>query len=195
LTPRPKHREIPGNPGKKPKESGLPPAAPRRDPHDPWYNDPSVLPFPGDAFHGDSRVGSEIVKQLEHAYDCGDLNDLKASILPFIRSNRDKLLGFIQEFQRVEGPRPLDMLIKIFIIQHNMPFDMAQYMAKQSDAIRRDIDGCEDLAQRQCRVAEWIRQKAEAHRSTSMFQQVFCFEKLKDELMPLIEEELDLHHA
>ncbi len=140
-------------------------------------------------------MGSEIVKQLEHAYDCGDLNDLKASILPFIRSNRDRLLRFIHDFQSVEGPRPLDMLIKIFIIQHNMPFDMAQYMARQSDAIRREIDGCDDLAQRQGRVAEWIKQKAEAHRSTSMFQQVFCFDKLKEELMPLIEEELDLHHA
>lgn len=140
-------------------------------------------------------MGSEIVKQLEDAYDCGDLNDLKASILPFIRNNREKLLHFIQDFQRIEGPRPLDMLIKIFIIQHNMPFDMAKYMAKQSDAIRRDIDGCDDLAQRQCRVAEWIKQKAEAHRSTSMFQQVFCFDKLKDKLMPLIEEELNLHHA
>jgi hypothetical protein len=140
-------------------------------------------------------VGSEVVKQLEHAYDCGDLNDLKASILPFIRANRDRLIRFIHDFQNIEGPRPLDMLIKIFIIQHNMPFDMAQYMARQSDAIRRDIDGCDDLAQRQGRVAEWIKQKAEAHRSTSMFQQVFCFDKLKEELMPLIEEELDLHHA
>ena len=140
-------------------------------------------------------MGSEIVKQLEHAYDCGDLDDLKASILPFLRNNRDKLLQFIQDFQRIEGPRPLDMLIKIFIIQHNMPFDMARYMAKQSETIKRDIDGCEDLVQRQGRVAEWIKQKAEAHRSASMFQQVFCFDKLKEELMPLIEEELHLHHA
>ena len=141
-------------------------------------------------------MGSEIVRGLENAYDCGDLNDLKASILPFIRNNRDKLLCFIQEFQRIEGPRPLDMLIKIFIIQHNMPFDMAQYMAKQSNTIRKEIDGqAEDLSKRQNCVAEWIRQKAEAHRSTSMFQQVFCFEKLKNELMPLIEEELNFHTA
>jgi hypothetical protein len=132
---------------------------------------------------------------LEHAYDCGELNDLKSSILPFIRANREKLIQFIQDFQRIEGPRPLEMLIKIFIIQHNMPFDMAQYMAKQSSTIRREIDQTEDLAKRQACVAEWIRQKAEAHRSTSMFQQVFCFEKLKDELMPMIEEELSLHTA
>lgn len=140
-------------------------------------------------------MGSEIVRDLEHAFDCGELDDLKASILPFIRCNKDKLLRFIQDFQRIEGPRPLDMLIKIFIIQHNMPFNMAQYMAKQSSKIREEIHDGEDLARRQNCVAEWIRQKAEAHRSTSMFQQVFCFEKVKDQLMPLIEEELDLHTA
>jgi hypothetical protein len=140
-------------------------------------------------------VGTEVVRELEHAYDCGELNDLKSSILPFIRANREKLIQFIQDFQRIEGPRPLEMLIKIFIIQHNMPFNMAQYMAKQSNTIRREIDQTEDLSKRQACVAEWIRQKAEAHRSTSMFQQVFCFEKLKDELMPMIEEELNLHTA
>ena len=125
------------------------------------------------------------------------MNDLKASILPFIRSNRDKLIQFIQDFQRIEGPRPLEMLIKIFIIQHNMPFNMAQYMVKQSDTIRKEIDEgqADDLSKRQNCVAEWIRHKAEAHRSASMFQQVFCFEKLKDELMPLIEEELNFHTA
>ncbi|MDB5103851.1 MAG: hypothetical protein JWP91_1540 [Fibrobacteres bacterium] len=140
---------------------------------------------------------SEIVKELEHAFDCGEMNDLKASIIPFIRTNRSKLLQFIHDFQRIEGPRPLDMLIKIFIIQHNMPFNMAQYMAKQSSTIRKEIDGsqADDLSQRQSCVAEWIRHKAEAHRSTSMFQQVFCFEKLKDQLMPMIEEELNLHTA
>lgn len=139
-------------------------------------------------------MGSEIVRQLEHAYDCGDLNDLKASLLPFIRCHREKLIQFIQDFQRIEGPRPLDMLIKIFIIQYNMPFDMAQYLAKQSSTIRKEIEvPADDLAKRQACVSEWIKQKAEAHRSTSMFQQVFCFEKLKEELMPLIEEELNLH--
>jgi hypothetical protein len=142
-------------------------------------------------------VGSEVVRELEHAFECGEMNDLKASILPFIRANREKLLNFIQEFQRIEGPRPLEMLIKIFIIQHNMPFNMAQYMQKQSSTIRKEIDGgqADDLSKRQNCVAEWIRHKAEAHRSTSMFQQVFCFEKLKGQLMPIIEEELNLHHA
>jgi hypothetical protein len=140
-------------------------------------------------------VASEIVGRLERAYASGDLDELKASILPFIRKNREKLLEFIQHFQRVEGPCPLDRLVKFFIIQNNMPFDMAQYMARQSSVIKQDICGEKDARLRQANVAEWIRQKAEAHRSTSMFEQVFCFDKLKDHLMPLIEVELGLHAA
>ncbi len=141
------------------------------------------------------ETGSEIVKNLEQAFNDGELDHHKASILPFIRNNRDKLLQFIHDFQRIEGRRPLDMLIKVFIIQHNMPFNMAQYMAKQSITIRKEIDGQKEdgIDQRQNCVAEWIRQKAEAHRSTSMFEQVFCFDRLKKELMPLIEAELNLH--
>jgi hypothetical protein len=143
-------------------------------------------------------VASEIVGKLERAYSSGDLDGLKASILPFIRKNREKLLEFIQHFQRIEGPCPLDRLVKFFIIQNNMPFDMAQYMAKQSSVIKQDMVVAEekedrDAQIRQATVAEWIRHKAEAHRSTSMFEQVFCFDKLKDDLMPLIEEELGLH--
>lgn len=137
---------------------------------------------------------SDIVTNLEQAFNQGELDPLKASILPFIRNNRVKLLAFINEFQRTEGPHPLDMLIKIFIIQHNMPFDMSHYMAKQSSTIRKEIENqqIDDMAKRQVSVAEWIRHKAEDHRSTSMFQQVFCFDRLKHELMPLIEEELNL---
>ena len=140
-------------------------------------------------------MASEIVGRLEQAYSSGDLDGLKASILPFIRKNREKLLEFIRHFQRIEGPCPLDRLVKFFIIQNNMPFDMAQYMAKQSSVIKQDlaIAGDQDAQIRQAHVAEWIKQKAEAHRSTSMFEQVFCFDKLKDELLPLIEEELGLH--
>jgi hypothetical protein len=140
-------------------------------------------------------VASEIVGRLEQAYSSGDLDGLKASILPFIRKNREKLLEFIRHFQRIEGPCPLDRLVKFFIIQNNMPFDMAQYMAKQSSVIKQDmaIAGDKDARIRQANVAEWIKHKAEDHRSTSMFEQVFCFDKLKDELMPLIEEELGLH--
>lgn len=142
-------------------------------------------------------VRSEIVKKLEEAFHNGELDDLKESILPFIIKNRDKLLHFIQEFQRIDGPHPLDMIIKIFIIQHNMPFNMAHYLAKQSTAIRQELDvqEAQEFAKRQASVANWIHQRAAAHRSTSMFEQVFCFDRLKGELMPLIEEILNLHPA
>lgn len=135
---------------------------------------------------------SKLVEDLECAYAKGEMEELKRSIVPFVRCNRDKILRFIEDFQKVEGPYPLEQLIKFFILQNNMPFDMRSYMQRQSCAIREDVGSCPDKQQRQAEVAEWIRKKAESHRSTSMFQQVFCFEKLKEEILPLIERELFL---
>jgi len=137
-------------------------------------------------------LASEIVKELEVAFDAGELDCLKKSLLPFIRSNREKLLQFISDFQRVEGPTKLDVMVKVFILQNNMPFDLRDYMVRQSTRIEKDIGPCDCAEQRRESVAAWIHQKAADHRSTSMFEQVYCFERLKNEILPLIEEELNL---
>ena len=133
-----------------------------------------------------------LVRELESAFENGEMDDLKASTLPFIRVHRAKLLGFIHAFQAMEGPCPLDQLIKIFILQQNLPFDMRDYMTRQQRLIQREIGDCDCSEQRQRSVSEWIRKKASDHRSHSVFQQVFCFDRAKDELLPLIEEELGL---
>ncbi len=135
-----------------------------------------------------------MVKQLEKAYAAGEMEDLKSSILPFLRKHQDKLIGFVKEFHRVEGPCALDLVIKIFIIQFNMPFCMRQYMTQQSTIIKRKLEEerCDD-DKRQSAAADWVREKAEAHRSHSMFRQVFCFEKVKKDLLPILRRELEPH--
>jgi hypothetical protein len=129
---------------------------------------------------------------LEKAFDSGELDSLKQNLLPFVRINRAKLLQFIIEFQRVEGPSPLDLMVKVFILQNNMPFDLRDYMTRQSSRIEQEIGPCDCVDQRRASVAAWIHQKAADHRSTSMFQQVYCFERLKHVILPLIEAELNL---
>jgi hypothetical protein len=137
-------------------------------------------------------LASETVKDLQAAYDSGELDSLKQSILPFIRANRQKLVQFIQEFQRTDAHAGLEVMIKVFILQNNMPFDLRDYMVRQSDRIEREIGPCNCAEERRAQVTAWIHQKAADHRSISMFQQVYCFERLKCEIMPLIEEELNL---
>ena len=136
-------------------------------------------------------MSQTIVEEMERAFLAGEMDDLKASLLPFIRSHKEKLKAFISDFQKVEGPCPLDLLIKVFILRMNMPFDMKVYMNRQTHVIQAEIEKCEG-DERQRVVSEWIRKKAESHRSKSMFQQVYCFEKLKYELLPQIKEELEL---
>ncbi len=134
---------------------------------------------------------SEMVSQLEKAYAAGEMEELKSSILPFLRKHRNKLIEFMEEFQKVEGHCALEVMIKIFIIQFNMPFCMRQYMTQQSTIIKKQIEEerCDD-ENRQAVAAAWVRQKAEDHRSHSMFRQVFCFEKAKHELLPVLQAEL-----
>ncbi len=137
-------------------------------------------------------MASDIVKDLEKAFDSGELDNLKQALLPYIRSNRAKLLQFIADFQRVEGPSPLELMVKVFILQNNMPFDLRDYMTRQSSIIEKEIGPCHCAEERRASIATWIHQKAADHRSTSMFQQVYCFERLKQQILPLIEEELNL---
>lgn len=141
-----------------------------------------------------SKVSNGLLRSLECAYESGVLDPLKDSLLPFIRANRCKLLDFISSFQQIEGGEgSLEQMIKIFIIQNNMPFDMGFYMSQQTNVIRREAC-CEDTEQdrRQENVAQWIRERAQSHRSFSMFQQVYCFERIKHEVLPLIRDELGL---
>lgn len=137
-------------------------------------------------------MASETVKDLQAAYDSGELDSLKQSVLPFIRANRQKLLQFIQDFHRTDANAGLDVMIKVFILQNNMPFDLRDYMQRQSHRIEKEIGPCQCAEERRQQISAWIHQKAADHRSISMFQQVYCFERLKNEIMPLIEEELNL---
>jgi hypothetical protein len=113
-------------------------------------------------------LSSAIVRDLQSAFDAGELDSLKDSILPFIRANKQKLLQFIQNFQCVEGPCSLEVMIKVFILQNNMPFDLRDYMQKQTSRIEREIGPCDCAETRRASVAEWIHQKAADHRSKSI---------------------------
>src|SRR6266849_715554 len=137
-------------------------------------------------------MSSVLLQELDAAFERGEMDSLKGAILPFIRAHRKKILEFIEDFQKSAGPRPLDVLIKMFIVQQNLPFDMGDYMKRQHRAIQQDLGTVTDAEQRRRAVTEWIRRKADDHRSRSMFQQVFCFEKMKERLLPQIEEELGL---
>ncbi len=135
-------------------------------------------------------MASRFKEKLEKAYAAGELDSLKESLLPYLRAQRDCLCSFIREFQEKETSCSLAQMVKIFILQQNMPFNMRDYMTRQTHAIHRDTGECSCPEERQRAVAEWIKHRAADHRSTSMFEQVYCFEKLKEEILPILEREL-----
>jgi hypothetical protein len=135
-------------------------------------------------------LASEFKEKLERTYASGELDSLKHNLLPYLRAQRDCLAAFIKEFQEKEKTCSLAQMVKIFILQQNMPFNMRDYMTRQSHVIHRDTGECSCPEERQKAVADWIKHRAADHRSASMFEQVFCFEKLKAEILPILEEEL-----
>ena len=135
-----------------------------------------------------------LIRDLNKSYEEGEFDALKSSLLPFLRSNREKLQDFIDAFCQKNPDQTLDNVIKIFILSYNMPFDMKEYMASQSEAMAKDIGPDIQSTRRKELISEWVRDKAAKFREHSMLQQIFCFEKMKNEIVPLIESDLDLHH-
>lgn len=133
-----------------------------------------------------------LIQDLNRSYEEGEFDTLKSSLLPFLKSNRQKLQDFMDVFCEKNPHLPLDNVIKIFILSYNMPFDMKNYMEGQSEAMTKDIGPEIESTRRRELISEWVRDKAAKFREHSMLQQIFCFEKMKNEIVPLIECDLNL---
>jgi len=132
-----------------------------------------------------------LLAELNQAYEAGELDGLKSSILPFLRVNQKRLHSFVLSFMDQNGEQTLEFMVKYFILSFNMPFDMKSYMDSQSQAIKKDID-LATPEKRTALVSEWIKEKAAIFREHSIMQQIYCFDKMKGELIPIIHEEFDL---
>ncbi len=137
---------------------------------------------------------SALREQFESEFQRGDLDDLSQFALPFFLNNLDELRAFIADYHAKFGEEDLKLLLKLYILNKNMPFDMGMYMRIQKAYIEENLQhGDDDPAgkSRQEAVAEWIRNHAQQHRQQAILKQVFCFEKIAERLVPDIQKALD----
>lgn len=132
-----------------------------------------------------------MLKQISEAYSAGDLDCLKASILPFLKSHINELRDFIHNFHSDQEPLPLECLIKYFILSLNKPFDMKQFLKSQGETMVQEIGPDVDSSRRRELMCQWIQDRAEGYRSYSMMQQVYCFEQVKEGVIPEIQKLLE----
>ena len=143
---------------------------------------------------------SALRNQFECEFERGQLEDLTQFALPFFLDNLDELQAFIDDYHSKFGQEDLFLLLKLYILQKNMPFDMGAYMRNQRHFIEETL--CKthgDLAEvaglsRQQAVSDWIRNHAQQHRQQAILKQVFCVERIAERVVPIVKEALDRHN-
>jgi hypothetical protein len=131
---------------------------------------------------------SALYEQFAQDYADGKYDTLYAHVLPFVLKNVGDFSNFIDSLGgNAEGLNTLTLL-KLYIFEKNMPFDMTLYMKEQSEFIRKSIQ--DDGKDRQQAVAEWIQQHAQRHREMAIRTQCLYLDKIADKIIPDIEKAL-----
>lgn len=137
---------------------------------------------------------SRLIEEFEREYNDGEFQELAHCAVPFLQSHWVELEHFIRDFSPEMMHDHLDLIVKLFILKQNMPFDMGLYMRSQKQFIERTVMSGHDPVHPEARreaVANWIRENAQKHRHEAILKQVLCFDKVKDHILPLIQKNLD----
>lgn len=138
----------------------------------------------GNKFHSDYFL------ELEEAWERGELRDIADAAVVFFIEKVDEFKDFICELKSKDIHLDLEMYAKLFVFRFNMPFNMEQYMERQSQYIRSKIkESCtnsseEDRCERQAMVSSWIKEYAADHRHKEILRQIFCIRKIKHKFLP-----------
>ena len=117
--------------------------------------------------------------------------------MPFFLNNLSELRAFIADYHEKFGEEDLNLLLKLYILNKNMPFEMGMYMRVQrsfiEDNLRKSHGELAEVAgvSRQQAVSDWIRNHAQQHRQQAILKQVFCFEKICERIIPQIRKVLE----
>lgn len=130
-----------------------------------------------------------MLDKFASSFDTGDLNELKCSIVPFLKAHISEFKTFIQNFHSQNNEQPLDSLVKFFLISMNMPINFKFYLDSQSKTMETEIGPeIKNPEKRSKLVSNWIGDNAENYRAHSIMEQIYCFERTKSELLPEIEQ-------
>ncbi|HHX15995.1 MAG TPA: hypothetical protein GX724_07540 [Fibrobacter sp.] len=115
--------------------------------------------------------------------------NLKDHVIPFFKRHIGELYDFTLK-RRASSAEPIQTIeiLKLFIQDRKLPFDMRHYMNAQSDFIRKNIkEGCQN---RQEIVSHWIKVYAEKHRNRAILLQCLYLDRISADIVPQIEQML-----
>ncbi|NLB63846.1 MAG: hypothetical protein GX801_07045 [Fibrobacter sp.] len=132
-------------------------------------------------------------KQFEDAFNRGDYDKVAECALPFFKRNISDLKQFVDRTAPLVGEENFEIILKLFILHSNIPFDMGLYMKTQREFIESSVElqGVEDTPQaRHFAVKEWIQKHAQKHRQDAILKQILCFDKVKEKIIPELQKAL-----
>lgn len=135
------------------------------------------------------QMRSRLIEEFEREYKEGEFEKLASCVVPFLDRHGSELKAFVQTFSKEMVLDHLDLIVKLFILKQNMPFDMGLYMTSQKQFIERTVYQQQDSSHPEARreaVATWIRENAQKHRHEAILKQVLCFDKVKERVLPVI---------
>jgi hypothetical protein len=138
-----------------------------------------------------AKSQSDIFKQLESELSEKDLEEMKTSAIDFFMKNIEALKQFIKKMDEDFGQNDLIFALKMFVLNRNKIFNMAEYMKNQSEIAKRYVQSQgKDFNSEERRVTlnQWIGKNAELYRKRAIFKQIYCIDKAVAEIEPIIKE-------
>jgi len=135
-----------------------------------------------------------IFEQLESELSKKDLEEMKIFAVDFFLKNIEALKQFIIKMGEDFEQNDLIFTLKMFVLNHNKVFNMAEYMKHQSELAKCYVQSQgKDFNSEERRAAlnRWIEKNAELYRKRTIFKQIYCIDKIIAEIEPLIKKVIE----
>jgi hypothetical protein len=129
----------------------------------------------------------------KHEPSLKELKAMKASAIDFLLKDIDALKQFIRKMNEDFGESDLAFSLKMFVLNSNKAFNIAEYMKEQSRLAEKHISSQKKTfspEERRAALSSWIESNAASYRKQVIFRQISCIDKLSAEIVPVIKKAL-----
>jgi serine protease inhibitor len=119
-----------------------------------------------------------------------DLKAMKEYAIAFFLKDIEKLKLFVKKMQEDFEQLDLAFALKMFVLNRNMVFNMSEYMRIQRELAEEHVKSqgaASSSEERRDILNKWIEENAKMHRKHTIFNQIYCIDKMAGEIVPEIE--------
>jgi len=141
-----------------------------------------------------SKPALRIFEQLEKELTQRDLEVMKASAIDFLKKDIESLKHFIEKVKNDFGQDDLVFALKMFILNSNKVFDMAEYMTNQSKFAEEALKSQKkdfNPEERRIFFNRWVEDNAGPYRKRVIFKQICIIDKISGEILPIVEKMIE----